>query len=67
MMDFTSWYLVLKHFKLQQFNIVFFFLFFVQSDPDVSTYLDYLKYRYKSNKFWKIRLILSNFPKGGHF
>ena len=31
--DFTSWYFVLKHFKLQQFNIISFFLFFVQSDP----------------------------------
>ena len=28
-----------------------------------STYLDYLKYRYKSNKFLKIRLILPNFRK----
>ena len=35
MIDFTSWYFVLKHFKLKQFNIISFFLFFVQSDPDV--------------------------------
>ena len=34
-LDFTSWYSVLKHFKLQQVNIISFFLFFVQSDPDV--------------------------------
>ena len=35
MIDFSTWYLVLKQFKLQQFNIISFFLFFVQSDPDV--------------------------------
>ena len=34
-MDFTSWYFILKYFKLQQFNIISFFLFLVQSDPDV--------------------------------
>ena len=39
MIDFTSW-----HFKLQQFNIISFLLFFAQSDLDVSTYLGYLKY-----------------------
>ena len=54
----------LKQFKLQQFNIISFFLFFFQSNPNV--YLDYLEYSYKSNKFSKIRLILSNFPKSGH-
>ena len=31
-----------------------------------ATYLDCLKYRYKSNKFLKIRLILTNFCKSGH-
>ena len=35
MIDFTSWYFILKHFKLEQFNIISFFLFFVESDPDV--------------------------------
>ena len=35
MIDFTSSYFLLKHFKLQQFDIISFFLFFVQSDPDV--------------------------------
>ena len=34
MIDFTSWYFILKHFKLEQFNIISFF-FFVESDPDV--------------------------------
>ena len=56
MIDFTGWYFILKHFKLQQFYIISFFLFFDQSDPTMSsTYLDYLKYRYNSNKFSKIR------------
>ena len=41
----------LKQFKLQQFNIISFFLFFVQSNPNV--YLDYLEYSYKSNKFFE--------------
>ena len=31
---FTSSYFVLKHFKLHHFNIISFFLFFAQSDPD---------------------------------
>ena len=31
-----------------------------------STCLDYLRYRYKSNEFSKIRLILPNFWKSGH-
>ena len=31
-----------------------------------STYLEYLKYRYESKKFSKIRLILANFLKSGH-
>ena len=35
MIDFTSWYVVLKQFKLQEFNIIFFFVFFFQSDPYV--------------------------------
>ena len=35
MIDFTSGYSVLKHFMLQQFNIISFFLFFAQSDTDV--------------------------------
>ena len=35
MIDFTSWYFVLKLYKLQQFSIISFFLFFIQSDPDV--------------------------------
>ena len=35
MIDFTSSYSILKHFKLQQIKIISFFLFFVQSDPDV--------------------------------
>ena len=53
---------------MQQLNIISFFLFFLQSYPSKMscTYLDYLKYRYKSNKFSKIRLILSNFRKSGH-
>ena len=29
MKDFISWYFVLKHVELQQFNIISFFLFFV--------------------------------------
>ena len=35
MIEFTSWYFVLKYFKLQQFNIISFFLFFIQSRQDV--------------------------------
>ena len=35
MIDFTSSYSILKPFKLQQFNIISFFLFIVQSDPNV--------------------------------
>ena len=66
MIDFTSWYFVLKHFKLQQFNTISVFLFFIQSDPMSSTYLDYLKYRYKGNKLSKIMLVLPNFPKSEH-
>ena len=30
-----------------------------------STYLDYLEYRYKSNEFSKMRLMLPNFCKTG--
>ena len=55
MIDFTSSYFLLKQsyflFKLQQFNMISFF-------PSFSFYLDYLKYRYKSNECSKIRLIL---------
>ena len=35
MIDFTGWYFILKHFNFQEFNIISFFLFFVQNDPDV--------------------------------
>ena len=40
MIDFISWYL--KQFKLQQYNIISFFLFFVQSDAVVFFYLPWL-------------------------
>ena len=65
MIDFTNWYFILKHFKLEQFNIISFFSL-SKVTPMSSTYLDYLKYRYKSNKFSKVRLILPNFRKSGH-
>ena len=65
MIDFTSWYFILKHFKLEQFNIISFFSL-SKVTPMSSTYLDYVKYRYKSNKFSKVRLILPNFRKSGH-
>ena len=29
MLDITSWYFILKHFKLQQFNIITSFILFV--------------------------------------
>ena len=35
MKDFIGWYFLLKHFKLQQFNIISLLLFFVQGHPDV--------------------------------
>ena len=65
MIDFTSWYSILNHFKLQQFNIISFFSLSKVTLMS-STYIDYLKYRYKSNTFSKIRLILTNFWKSGH-
>ena len=34
MIDFTTWYFVFKHFKLQEFNTIAFFLSFVQSEPN---------------------------------
>ena len=51
MKDFTGWYFVFKHFKLQQFNISL--SFFVQSDLDVFQlpWIPHIEYRYKSNKF----------------
>ena len=65
--SFSSWYFVLKHFKLHQFNIISFFLFFLSKvTPMSSNYFDYLNYRYKSDKYSKIRLILPNFQKSGH-
>ena len=49
MINFTSLYSVLKHFKLQQFNII---SFLSKVTPMSSTYIDYLKYRYKSSKLY---------------
>ena len=49
MIYFTSLYSVLKHFKLQQFNII---SFLSKVTPMSSTYIDYLKYRYKSSKLY---------------
>ena len=55
MIDFTSWFFVLKYFKLQQFNIISFFLFFVQSDPDVfHLNLTALNIGIKVINFWKL-------------
>ena len=55
---YDRFYWLIFHFKTLQVAAILhhFFLFFDQSDPTMSsTYLDYLKYRYKSNKFSKIR------------
>ena len=49
MINFTSLHSVLKHFKLQQFNII---SFLSKVTPMSSTYIDYLKYRYKSSKLY---------------
>ena len=49
MINFTSLHSVLKHFKLQQFNII---SFLSKVIPMSSTYIDYLKYRYKSSKLY---------------
>ena len=65
----SNFFSQLKHFNLQQFSIISFFLsFFVLSKVTLipSTYLDYLKYRYESNDFSKKGLILPNFSKSGH-
>ena len=51
MIDSTSLYSILKHFKLQQFNII---SFLSKVTPMSSIYIDYLKYRYKSSKLYHV-------------